>query len=84
MKNVIMEDCAFENSNFQNSSFNKVQFGKCNFRLSQMSGTSLLGIDLSNSNVEGLGIQPEDIRGAIVSTMQAVEFSKLIGLVINL
>lgn len=48
-----------------------------------MSGTSLSGIDLSDSNVEGLGIQPENLKGAIVSSMQAVDFSRLLGLVIN-
>jgi uncharacterized protein YjbI with pentapeptide repeats len=83
MKRVIFEESIFENSNFQNSNFTKVQFKKCNFRLSQMSGTSLSGIDLSDSNVEGLGIQLEDLKGAIVSPMQAVDFSKLLGLVIN-
>ena len=83
MKKVILEDSIFENSNFQNSHFDKVQFRKCNFKLSQMSGTSLSGMDLSNSNVEGLGIQIEDLRGAIVSPMQAVDFSKLMGLVVK-
>lgn len=48
-----------------------------------MSGTSLSGIDLSDSNVEGIGIQLEDLRGTIVSPIQAVDFSKLLGLVIN-
>ena len=83
MKDVIIEDCAFERSNFQNCKFKKVQLRNCNFKLSQMSGTSLLGVDLSNSNVEGLGVRPEDLRGAIVSTLQAVDFSKLLGLVIK-
>jgi len=83
MKNTVLLECIFENSNFQNSNFNRVEFRKCNLRLSQMSGTSLCGIDLSNSNVEGLGVRPEDIRGAIVSPMQAVDFSKLLGLVIK-
>jgi uncharacterized protein YjbI with pentapeptide repeats len=83
MKRVIFEESIFENSNFQDSRFIKVQFIRCNFKLSQMSGTSLLGIDLSDSNVEGLGIQLEDLRGAKVSPMQAVDFSKLLGLVVK-
>jgi uncharacterized protein YjbI with pentapeptide repeats len=83
MKKVIFEESIFESSNFQNSNFTKVQFKKCNFRLSQMSGTSLSGIDLSDSDVEGLGIQLENLRGAVVSPMQAVNFSKLLGLVVK-
>lgn len=82
MKKVIFEESIFENSNFQNSHFEKVQFRKCNFKLSQMSGTSLSGMDLSNSNVEGLGIQLENLRGSIVSPMQAVDFSRLLGLIV--
>ncbi len=83
LKKVMFKECIFEGSNFQNSHFDKVQFRKCNFKLSQMSGTSLAGMDLSNSNVEGLGIQLEDLRGAIVSPMQAVDFSRLLGLLIK-
>lgn len=83
MKNVILLDCVFENSNLQHSKFDKVEFRKYNFKLSQMSGTSLSGIDLSNSDFEGVGVRPEDIRGAIVSPMQAVDFSKLFGLIIK-
>jgi uncharacterized protein YjbI with pentapeptide repeats len=83
MKNVILSDCIFQDSNIQHSKFDKVEFRKCNFKLSQMSGTSLSGIDLSNSDFEGVGVRPEDIRGAIVSPMQAVDFAKLFGLVIN-
>ncbi len=83
MKRVIFKESIFENSNFQNSHFAGVRFIKCNFRLCQMSGTSLSGIDFSDSNVEGLGIQLKDLAGAIVSPMQAVDFSRLLGLVIK-
>lgn len=83
LKRVVLKECIFENSNFQNSRFEKVQFKGCNFRLSRMSGASLSGMDLSNSDVEGLGIQLEDLRGAIVSPLQAVGFSKLLGLVVK-
>ena len=82
MKKVMFEESIFESSNFQNSHFDKVKIEKCNFRLSQMYGTSLSGMDLSNSDVEGLGIQLEDLRGAIVSPMQAVDFSRLLGLIV--
>ena len=83
MKKVILKDSNFENSNFQNSRLADVRFTKCNFRLCQMSGTSLSGIDLSDSDVEGLGIQLEDLKGAIVSPMQAVNFSKLLGIIVR-
>lgn len=83
MKRAILQDSIFENSNLQNSRLTDVRFIRCNFKLCQMSGTSLSGIDLSSSDVEGLGIQPEDLKGAIVSPMQAMDFSKLLGLVVK-
>ncbi len=83
MKRVVFSNSVFENSNFQNSHFEKIQFSECNLRLSQMSGTSLSGIDLSSCDLEGLGIQPEDLRGAIVTPLQAVDFSKLLGLIVK-
>ncbi|HYE81993.1 MAG TPA: hypothetical protein VEG39_07495 [Clostridia bacterium] len=43
----------------------------------------LMGLNLSDSVVESLRVQPEDLRGAIVSPLQAVDFSKLLGLVIK-
>ncbi|WP_053955016.1 pentapeptide repeat-containing protein [Inediibacterium massiliense] len=83
MKKVLFQDSLLENSDFQNSKLSKIQFDNCNLQLSQMSGTSLSGIDLSTSIVDGLGVRQEDIRGAIVSPLQAVNFSKLLGLVIK-
>lgn len=83
MKQVILEECVFENSDFQNSDFTKVIFKECDFKLSQMSGTSLSGIDFSDSNIEGIGVRIEDVRGAIISPVQAVDFAKLLGLVIK-
>ncbi|WP_192930311.1 hypothetical protein [Alkaliphilus pronyensis] len=43
----------------------------------------MAGIDLSDSNLEEVGVRLDDIKGAIVSPMQAVEFSKLFGLMIK-
>tara|TARA_B100000965_G_scaffold345281_1_gene315967 strand:+ start:105 stop:761 length:657 start_codon:yes stop_codon:yes gene_type:complete len=83
LKKVIIEESILESSDFQNSKFNKVELVNCNFRLSQMSGTSLAGIDLSSCNVEGLGIRIEDVKGAIISPLQAVDFAKLLGMEIK-
>jgi uncharacterized protein YjbI with pentapeptide repeats len=83
MKNVIITDSIFENSSFQYCKLNKVNFRRCDFKLSQMSGTSLNGMDISDCEFEGVNLSTSDIKGAIVSPMQAVDFSKLIGLIIK-
>ncbi len=83
LKKVMLKDSIFDNSNFQNSSLEKVKFIECSLCLSQVSGTSLSGIDLCSCNTEGMGVQSENLKGAIVSPVQAVQFSRLLGLVVN-
>ena len=80
MKNIIISDCIFESSYIQESKLDKVEFRNCNFKQSQLSGTSLSGVDLSDSEFEGAGFRAEDLKGAIVSATQAVDFSKIFGL----
>lgn len=83
LKQVILEKCLFESGDFQNAELSKVRFDNCVLRLCQMSGTRLTDIDLSNCDIEGLGVRMEDLKGAIVSPAQAVDFSKLFGLVVK-
>lgn len=83
LKQVYFERCQMESGDFQNAELGKVIFDHCILRSSQMSGTKLADIDLSNSDIEGLGIRIEDLKGAIVSPGQAVDFSKLFGLVVK-
>ena len=83
LKNVNFDRCNIESGDFQNAELSKVDFNRCMLRLCQMSGTRLANIDLSNSDIEGLSVRIEDLKGAIVSPGQAVDFSKLFGLVVK-
>lgn len=83
LKRVVFKDSILDNSNLQNSSLDKVKFLECSLCLSQVSGTGLSGIDLCSCNTEGMGVQPENLKGAIVSPVQAVQFSRLLGLVVK-
>jgi uncharacterized protein YjbI with pentapeptide repeats len=83
IKKVIFEDSLLESSDFQSSELLRTSFLNCDLKLSQMCGTSLSGIDFSTSNIEGLGIRVEDIKGVIVSPIQAVDLSKLLGIIIK-
>ena len=47
-----------------------------------MSGTKLKGLDLSNSEIEGMSVGVEELEGAIVSNMQILGFASLFGVVI--
>ena len=52
---------------------NQVQFFK----------TSLKGIDLSDSNIDGIAVSIENIKGAIINQFQAIDLLYLIGVKIK-
>ena len=45
--------------------------------------TSLNGIDLSQSIIEGIAVSLEDIRGAIIDSFQAINLLYLLGVKIK-
>lgn len=75
--------CSCANSDFQKSAFKNLEFCDTDLRLSQMSGTSLENINLTTCEIDGLGVRPEDLRGAVFSPDQAVTAAKIIGIVIQ-
>lgn len=46
------------------------------------SGTKLKGVDLSTCDIEGINVKLEELRGIKVTPIQAVEFSKMLGVVV--
>ena len=49
----------------------------------QFSKTSLKGIDLSTCKIEGIAISLEDIKGAIVEELQAMDLLYLLGVTLK-
>ena len=43
----------------------------------------LKDIDLSNSNIEGIAVSIEDIKGAIINQFQAIDLMYLLGVKIK-
>ncbi len=70
-------------SDFKNSLFSNVEFQECNLLQSQMNFTNLKGIDFTSCDIEGIGVNINDINGVIVTAMQAVALSSLLGLVVK-
>jgi uncharacterized protein YjbI with pentapeptide repeats len=48
-----------------------------------LSRAKLRGTDLRGAEIEGITVQAEDLRGAIVSVVQAVDLARLLGLIIK-
>ncbi|WP_211746626.1 pentapeptide repeat-containing protein [Paenibacillus sp. Marseille-Q4541] len=83
MKLVSFQDNSLLKSDFYHSEFTKVEFSRCMLNEAQFSGTSLKGIDLSNTEFFNLGVTLEDLQGCIISPAQAILFTKIFGLVIK-
>jgi uncharacterized protein YjbI with pentapeptide repeats len=82
-KQFKIEDSFFDLADFQNAAFKESILKNTSFRECQMSGATLHNMDLSSCDIEGLGVRIEDVKGAIVSPVQAVSLAHLFGLIIK-
>lgn len=66
-------------------SFKRVAFTECNLRRAELAGTRLAGVDLTTCEIGGAvwtaGL-PE-VRGAIVTPLQAIELARSLGVVLR-
>jgi len=82
---VAFKKCRFLNCNlrgadFQDADLRNVVFENCNLKEAQMSFAKLEGTDLRGSEITGLRVGIEHLRGAIVDPSQAAYLSGLMGL----
>ena len=71
------------NSSISEAKLKNTIFNKIDFTNSQIFNTNLNKIDFSNCNIEGIIIGREDLKGMIVNEFQALELSKLLGIIIK-
>ena len=63
-----------------------VSFDACNLMEAEFYRTSLKGIDLSNSEISGIRITNlanNELRGSSVSSLQALELARMLGVEIR-
>lgn len=58
----------------ENCKFQRVELQRCNLQNSFFSGTALKGMDLTSCTLSGMQLRREDIKGAVMTTEQAMEF----------
>ena len=61
-----------------------MSFLSSNLQQVEFSGTTLKGIDLTSSEIDGMGARIEDLNGVIVSTDQAASLSRLMGVIVKI
>ena len=74
------DSCNFAEADFQGADLSGSVFRKCNLENAEMSKVKLVNADLRGSRVEGLHLNAEDIRGAVVDVSQAMIFAALLGI----
>ena len=81
LKRVIFENCILREADFQGADLRDVIFKNCDLREAQFSFATLNGTNFCSSKIEGIKLQPESLRGAIVDYHQAAYLgTKFLGL----
>ena len=60
-----------------------MELNDVDFEGTEFYSTSLAGLDLTKSNISGILVEPDMIRGVIVNNDQAIDFINLLGIVIK-
>jgi len=84
MERTAFRSCRLEHADFQQVKLAGTFFSECDLTQVQLSGTGLKGTDISTCSIDGLGVRIEDLAGAIVSPLQAVELAKLMGIIVKM
>lgn len=79
-KSSEFRSCNFSEADFQGTDLTGSIFQQCNLHNAEMSKVKLTNVDLRGSNIEGLQLNAEDIRGAIVDAAQALSLAHLLGI----
>ncbi len=82
-KSVRFEDCDLTEADFGEADLSGVLFSRCNLTRCDMSGAKLVGTDFRGSNLDGLKVGLDELRGAIVDPSQALDFIELLGLFVR-
>lgn len=85
-RNTLYQQCILRGGAFDNCLFNEVGFDASHLIEAEFYHTSLKGIDLSNSQIDGLRTTPisgSELRGTIVNSFQAVELIRMLGITIK-
>ena len=79
-----LREIFFNNTSIRSGSLQENKVKNINFKEADLTGTqffktSLNGIDLSNSNIDQIAVSLEDIKGAKINQMQAIDLMYLLG-----
>ena len=82
VKNVNFKDCDLKDSSFK-VEYKNLNFDCCNLANSEFQEMEMKDIDLANSDIKGIALNPRKINGMIVNSEQALAMALMLGIVIK-
>lgn len=82
-KNCSFKGCSLENGDIQDSKLLKSEFVTCDLKGLNLLNVSLKGMDLRTSNIDEISVMIQDIKGLIATTSQAIDLTRLLGIIIS-
>ncbi len=84
LKNVQFTDCRLQNAVFADLRPRSVfAFDACNLMRAEFLHTPLKGQNLTTCDIDGISLEGKELRGAVVTALQACELARLLGVVIQ-
>ena len=82
------KDCMFDindltGSGFVQCDFKKTSFDKCILNSTEWFNTKLKELDFSSCEIENIAVSSDKLTGVVVNSSQALEFVKLLGIVVK-
>ena len=63
--------------------FDDVRIGRCSFAQAEFTNSRLKGLDFSESDISGITVGINELKGAVMNTEQAVACARLMGIVVK-
>lgn len=83
MRNVVFSESSLRSGTAASCRFERTEFDRCDLTQAELFRTSLEGISLVGSQIAGIRIEAaesKELRGATVSTVQALELARMLGI----
>lgn len=83
IKGVAITESDFESAVFEEVKIESLTLENTNFRAAIFNGSLLDKVDFTKCRTEDIEVRPTDIRGAIFTVSQALELTRLLGIVVK-
>lgn len=77
LENVVFEDCILDDADFNDAKLKNVEFNNCTIKKISFKGARMLNVDLSSSEIEGIG-GAASLKGATISYDQLMQLGPLL------